>query len=60
MIVRVKVVLNRTIVVDSDGRFDNLGGSHLQSQSELYHLTSFDGIKLWFLISKFQVYEYLL
>ena len=32
------VVLNRTIVVDSDLRFDNLCGSHLQSQSELYHV----------------------
>ena len=28
------VVLNRTVVVDSDWRFDNLWGSHLQSQSE--------------------------
>ena len=38
MIARVNVVLNRTIVVDSDGRFDNLSVSHLQSQSELYHV----------------------
>ena len=30
MIIRVSVVLNRT-VVNSDGRFDNLCGSHLQS-----------------------------
>ena len=30
MIVRVNVVLNRTVVVDSDYRFDNLCGSHLQ------------------------------
>ena len=37
LIVRVNVVLNRTVVVDSDRRFDNLCGSHLQSQSELYH-----------------------
>ena len=37
-IVRVNVVLNRT-VVDSDGRFDNLCGSYLQSQSELYHVS---------------------
>ena len=29
MIVRVKVVLNRTVV-------DNLGGCHFQSESELY------------------------
>ena len=36
LIVRVNVVLNRTVVVDSDWRFDNLCGSHLQSQSELY------------------------
>ena len=35
MIVRVNVVLNRT-VVDSVGRFDNLCGSHLKSESELY------------------------
>ena len=41
MIVRVNEVLNRTVVVvvavDSDRGFDNLCGSHLQSQSELYH-----------------------
>ena len=36
MIVRVNVVLNRTVVVDSDSRFDNLCDSHLQS--ELYHV----------------------
>ena len=35
-------------VVDSDWRFDNLCGSHLQSQSELY--TSVDGIILWLLL----------
>ena len=39
MIVRVNVVLNRTVVVDSDWRFNNLCGSHLQSQSELYHVS---------------------
>ena len=39
MIVWVNVVLNRTVVVDSDWRFDNLRGSHLQSQSELYHVS---------------------
>ena len=39
LIVRVNAVLNRTIVVDSDWRFDNLCGSHLQSQSELYHVS---------------------
>ena len=30
MIVQVNVVLNRTVVVDSDLRFDNLCVSHLQ------------------------------
>ena len=35
MIVRVNIVMNRT-VVDSDWSFDNLCGSHLQSQSESY------------------------
>ena len=39
LIVRVNVVLNRTVVVDSDWRFDNLCGSHLRSQSELYHVS---------------------
>ena len=34
MIVGVSATLNRT-VVDSDGRFDNLCGSHLLSQNEL-------------------------
>ena len=33
MIVQLNVVLNRT-VVDSDWRFLNLSGNHLQSQSE--------------------------
>ena len=42
LIVRVNVVLSRTAVVDSDWRFDNLYGSHLQSQSELYH------VSLWY------------
>ena len=32
LIVRVNVVLNRTVFIDSDLRFDNLCGSHLQSQ----------------------------
>ena len=31
-VVRVNVVLNRTVVVDRDLRFDNLCGSHLKSQ----------------------------
>ena len=41
MIFRVNVVLNRTesIVVDSDWCFDNLCGSHLQSQSGLYRVS---------------------
>ena len=39
MIVQVNVVLNRTIVVDSDWRLDNLCGSHLQSHSEFYHIS---------------------
>ena len=39
LIVLVNVVLNRTVVVESDWRFDNLCGSHLQSQSELYHIS---------------------
>ena len=39
LIVRVNVVLNRTVVVDSDWRCDNLCDCHLQSQSELYHVS---------------------
>ena len=39
LIVWVNIVLNRTVVVDSDGRFDNLCGSHLQGQIELYHVS---------------------
>ena len=39
LIVPVNVVLNRTVVVDSDWRSDNLCGSHLQSQSELNHVS---------------------
>ena len=34
LIVRVNVVLNRTVAVVTDWRFDNLCGSHLQSQSQ--------------------------
>ena len=37
LIILANVVLNRTVVVDSDWRF--LWGSHLQSQSELYHVS---------------------
>ena len=36
LIVQVNIVLN---VVDSDWRCDDLCGSHLQSQSELYHIS---------------------
>ena len=51
MIVQMNIVLNRTVVVDSDGRFDNLCSSHLQSQSELYHISNtVDGIILWLLL----------
>ena len=39
LIVRMNVVLNRTVVVDSDWRFENLCGRHLQSQSELYRVS---------------------
>ena len=40
MIVRVNVVLNRTVVVDSDCRLDNLCGNNLHSQdSEEYYRT---------------------
>ena len=35
LIVRVNVVLSRTIVVDSDWRFDNLCGSHLQTKIKI-------------------------
>ena len=48
VIVWVNVVLNTTLVLNSDWRFDSLGGSHLQSQIELYP-TSVDVIKLWLL-----------
>ena len=50
MIDWVNVVLNKTIVNDSDWRFDNLCGSYLQSQSEFYVCMLWvDGIKLWLL-----------
>ena len=39
LIVWVNVVLNRTVVGDSDWCCDNLCGSHPQSQSELYHIS---------------------
>ena len=34
VIVRVRVVLKRTVVGDSDRHFDNLSGSHHQSQDD--------------------------
>ena len=40
MIVRLNIILNRTAAVDSDLRFDNLCGSHLQRESELCHVRS--------------------
>ena len=46
LIDRVNVVLNRTVVVDSNWRFNNLCGSHLQSQ-KVSCITSVDGIILW-------------
>ena len=49
LIVRLNVVLNRSVVVDCDWRFDNLCGSHLQSQSELYH------VSWWSLKTKHQI-----
>ena len=44
LIVRVNVVLNRTVVVDSDWRFDNLCGSHLQSQRLQQQQQSYSGL----------------
>ena len=49
MIVRVIVVLNRTVVVDSDWRFDNPCGSHLQSQSGVVSCQLMVFEKLWVL-----------
>ena len=39
LIVRVNLVLNRTVVVDSYWHIDNLCASHVQSQSELYYVS---------------------
>ena len=39
MIIQVNIVLDRTVVVDGDGHFDNLRISHLQSQIDLYHVS---------------------
>ena len=49
MIVRVNIVLNRTVLVESDWRFDNLWDSHLHSESELYHVSWWYLIILWLL-----------
>ena len=46
--VRVKVVLNRTVVVDSDWRFDNLRGSHLL-RVKVSCIASVDGVIFWLL-----------
>ena len=35
MSVWVVILLNRTVLVDSDSRFDNMSGSHLQSQKQV-------------------------
>ena len=45
MIVRVNVLPNRTVVVDKDRRFDNLCGSHRQSQMGC--IMSVYSINLW-------------
>ena len=34
-----KLIVRNIVAVDSDWRFDNLCGSHLQSLSELYHIS---------------------
>ena len=47
MIIWVNVVLNRTVVVDSDWRFQNLCGSHSQSQSQLYHVSWWSLTDVW-------------
>ena len=44
MIVRVNVVLNRTVVVDSDGRFDNLCLTYVSSSQRI--IPSTDVIQL--------------
>ena len=45
MVVQLSVVLNRTVAV-SDWQLDNLCDSHLQSQSELYH------VSWWYIIGR--------
>ena len=49
LIVRVNVVLNRTVVVDSDWRFNNLCGMVI-FRVKVSCITSVDGIILWLLI----------
>ena len=51
MIVRVNVVLNRTVDVVSDWRFDNLCGSHPQSESEFTRTIILNVIMKWLLSS---------
>ena len=41
LIIWVNVVLNMTVVADSDWRFDGLFSSQRQSQSELYWLVNY-------------------
>ena len=49
LIVRVNVVLNRTVVVDSDWRFDNLSAVVI-FRVKVSSITSVEGIILWLLI----------
>ena len=49
MIARVNVVLNKTVVVDSDRSFDNLCPVVI-FRVKVSCITSGDGIKLWLLI----------
>ena len=55
VILRVSVVLKR-IVVDSDWHFDNLWGSHLQNQSELYHI---DQLLVFIFLPLWDIRDYL-
>ena len=47
MIAQVSVVLSRTVYDDIDWRFDNLSGSHHQSQANCE--SSVDVVSLWLL-----------
>ena len=55
VIVRVSVLPKR-IVVDSDRHFDNLWGSHLQNQSELYHI---DQLLVFIFLPLWDITDYL-